>query len=412
MAVRIVFPARAAAVPSLVFALCAGLAGCRSGRFPQYPSDYREYAYVADAGSNRIVVLDLVHVREQTTLLVPPRPVALAVNPRRNEIYVVSEGSEPADRGALAVVDAETNRTVATLALGRGSSAIALAPDGSRAYVANTASNNVSVVDVAARRVLGVVGVGEAPDALAVSADNATLVVANRGGGSASVLSAGGGALPRLRQAFGGCPGAGAIALLPDASKAFVACAAGHRVMVLGLQRSHARRPARLPVTAEPDRLLTMLDVGQNPAWLARKPDGGEIFVENAGSDSISEIDTGTNEVGGATLIGAHPQYGVVSADNALLWVANEAADTVAVYSVDDGQLINTVHVGGGPSALAFSADGHLLLAADARSGDISVIRTFSRNLRHEAVYGTLFTLLPAGNRPSAIADKAFRVRR
>ena len=65
----------------------------------------------------------------------------------------------------------------------------------------------------------------------------------------------------------------------------------------------------------------------------------------------------------------------------------------MAVYSIDDGKLVNTVHVGSGPGPMVFSADGHLLLAADTRSGDVSLLRTFSRNLHREPVYGSLFTL-------------------
>ena len=85
---------------------------------------------------------------------------------------------------------------------------------------------------------------------------------------------------------------------------------------------------------------------------LALKPDGGEVFVSNFTSDTISEIATGTNEVGGAYVIGAHPARGLVSADNSILWVSNFNADSVGVYSIDDGKLINTVHVGNGPDAL------------------------------------------------------------
>jgi YVTN family beta-propeller protein len=152
-----------------------------------------------------------------------------------------------------------------------------------------------------------------------------------------------------------------------------------------------------------------MLDVGRTPVHLALKPDGGEIFVENFDSDTISEIATGTNDVGGTYVVGAHPASGVVNADNTLLWVSNFNADTIAVYSVDDGKLINTVHVGGGPDALALSVEGHLLLAANARSGDVSVVRTLTREPNGNQVFGTLFTMLPAGPQPNAIVIKAFR---
>lgn len=177
--------------------------------------------------------------------------------------------------------------------------------------------------------------------------------------------------------------------------------------MAIGLARPQS------PIEQErSDRLLTFLDVGQTPVHLALKPDGGEIFVSNFDSDSISEIATGTNEVGGAYLVGAHPSDAIVSADNSLLWISNFNADTIGVYSIDDGTLIKpTIHVGGGPDALAFSADGFLLLAVDTNSGDVSAIRTQSYASNGALRIGSLFTMLPAGDRPSAIAIKAFRVK-
>ena len=140
------------------------------------------------------------------------------------------------------------------------------------------------------------------------------------------------------------------------------------------------------------------------------KPDGGEIFVSNFDSNTISEIATGTNEVGGASLIGEHPSHGIVSADNTLLWVSNFSANTVGVYSIDDGQRINMIQVGDGPDALAFSSEGHLVLVANSRSGDVAVIRTTSYSPQGARRIGTLFTMLPAAKHPNAIAVKAFQM--
>ena len=397
-------------LPRLGLVILTLACGCRTGAFPQYPASYREYAYVANGGSNTVSVIDVVHVRQQAVLQVGSRPVALAANPRTNEVYAASQGAAGGN-GSLAVIDAAANRVAATLPLRRMPSAVAVDGASDRLYVTNAGSNSVSVLDLRKRRLLGVVGAGEAPDAAAVSPDSTTLVVANRHSGSVSLMDLPAEGLPRLRASFADCPGAGSIAILPDASKAFIACSAGHQVMVLGLRTSPpSRRRARRLSAPEPDRLLALLDVGAGPVRLVMKPDGGEIFVMNREANTVSEIATETNEVGGASLIGARPSYGVVTADNSLLWVANESADSIAVYSIEDGKLINTVHVGNGPGPMTFSADGHLLLAADTRSGDVSVLRTFSRNLHREPVYGTLFTLLPAGSEPDAIVDKAFRL--
>jgi DNA-binding beta-propeller fold protein YncE len=83
-----------------------------------------------------------------------------------------------------------------------------------------------------------------------------------------------------------------------------------------------------------------------------------------------------------------------------MLYVGNLRSQEVTVYSIDDGRRIGSIHVGDGPSALAFSNFGHLLFVVDARSSDVAVVRTRAPQ--------SLFTLLPAGRAPNAIAVKAF----
>ena len=375
-----------------------GLSGCRRRGFPEYPADYREFAYVTNAGSNTVTVLDLVNLRQDRVLQVGAEPTGITANPERNEVYAVNSGS-----GTVSVIDAERNRVVATIPVHRKPYFIDIDTAGRRAYVANAESNNVSVIDLDKRREIAAIGVGEAPGFAKISPDGKSLVVTNRLSGSVSVAD------PekfKVRAVFAGCPEATHAVILPDSSKAFVACSGGHQVMAIGLAR-----PASPNDTEHADRLLSFLDVGKTPVHLALKPDGGEIFVSNFDSDSISEIATGTNEVGGAYLVGAHPSHGIVSGDNSFLWISNFNADSIGVYSIDDGRLINTVHVGGGPDALAFSENGFLLLAVDARSNDVSVVRTQSYAPNGALRMGALFTMLPAGEKPNAIAVKSFRVR-
>ena len=173
--------------------------------------------------------------------------------------------------------------------------------------------------------------------------------------------------------------------------------------MVISLAAEPGSWPARQDPAATSDHLLTLLDVGLTPVHLALKPDGGEIFVSNFGSDSVSEVDTWNNQVTGTYTIGKQPAHGVVSRDNSTLWVSNFGSDLISIYSIDDGQLVATVHTGSGPDAVAFSADEHLLLAADAHSGDVAVIRTQGKQ------GAALFTMLPAGSQPNAIAVKVIR---
>jgi DNA-binding beta-propeller fold protein YncE len=250
------------------------------------------------------------------------------------------------------------------------------------------------VLDLARRREIGVIGVGEGPGVARIANDGKTLVITNRISGSVSIADV---RSLRVRSSFDHCPGPTDAIILPDSSKAFIACSGGHQIMVIGL----AHTTGSDPVPA--DVLLSFLDVGKTPMHIALKPDGGEAFVSNYDSDTISELTTSSNEVGGAYLIGAHPVRGLVTADNSLLYVSDFSAGRVGVYSIDDGKLLGAgVKVGEGPDALAFSASGHFLLVVDAQSGDIAVVRT--------ANPASLFTLFPAGRAPNAIVVKAFLV--
>jgi YVTN family beta-propeller protein len=224
-----------------------------------------------------------------------------------------------------------------------------------------------------------------------ISPDRKTLVVANGRSGSASMIDP---ATGKIRAAFDGCPGASDIAILPDSTKAFIACATGHQVIVIALAHSKSNPD-------QPDRLETFMDVGRAPVQLALKPDGGELFVSNSLAGSISEVVTSTDDVGGAYPMGDDPVRGLVSSDNAMLYVANFRSQWVTVYAIDDGKRIASIHVGDGPAALAFSGDGHLLFVVDTRSGDVAVVRTSSNSL---------FTLFSTGKGPNAIAVKAFKV--
>jgi len=361
----------------LAFALTA----CRHQDFPQYQPNDREYVYVTNGGSGTVTVLDVVNMRLDRELPVGPNPVAVAASPTRNEVYVVNSGA-PTGQGSLSVINAENNSVAASIPLQKQPVSIDIDPDGKLAYIANSGSNSISVVDLANRRETAQVGAGEEPVAVRLSPDGKTLAVANRKGNSLSLIDP---VSLTVRSVFAGCPGASGVVMLPDSSKAIVNCSTGHQVMAVLLAK--ASKPASpqsggsQATPATPDRIEALLDVGHNPLQLALKPDGGEVFVINAQSNSISEIITGTDDVQGAYMMGDNPVTGLVSRDNALLYVANLHSQNVIVYSIDDGRRAGAVHVGDGPSALAFSAAGHLLFVVDSHSADVAVVRTASNSL-------------------------------
>ena len=383
--------------------------GCRNHDFPDYPANYREFAYVTNGGSNTVSVFDVVNLRLDRVIQVGQNPTGVTINPKRNEVYVVNSGAPQGGvnaangasgpNGSITVIDAEKNAVAATIPVHRQPYFIEVDPSGEIAYVANSGSNSVSIVDLNARREIETVGTGEGPGSARIAPDGKSLVVTNRGANSISILGQNGSNRDwRVRSVITGCPGATDAVILSGSTKVFVACSAGHQVMVIALAR-----PADANSAARADAQEALLDVGRSPVHLALKPDGGEIFVSNFDSDSISEIETSTNDVSGAYLMGSNPVRGLVSGDNSLLYVSNFRSQELTVYSIDDGKRVGpSIHVGDGPDGLAFSGSGTLLFAVDARSGDVAIIRTSTRSL---------FTLLPTGRQPNAIAIKAFRTK-
>ena len=114
------------------FALPAlALTACRPHDFPQYPANYREFAYVTNGDSNTVSVLDVVNMRLDREIAVGLKPVAVAVSPTRNEVYVVNSGAA-AEPGSVSVINAENNTVAATIPVRRAPVSIEIDPAGER----------------------------------------------------------------------------------------------------------------------------------------------------------------------------------------------------------------------------------------------------------------------------------------
>ncbi|MGA7909609.1 MAG: beta-propeller fold lactonase family protein, partial [Candidatus Sulfotelmatobacter sp.] len=295
----------------------------REEQLPDFGPAYREYAYVTNGRSNTVSVIDLRTFELAKTIPVGTEPTGIAANHKKNEVYVVNSGSDN-----VSVIDAEKNAVVATIGVHSRPYFIDVSEDGKRAYVANSGSANVSVIDLDKRTVIGNVRVGASPGLARVSPDGATVVVSNRGDNTVSVIDP---KLLRVRATLPVCLQPEDIAIVPDSRKAFVACSGSAQVAALLLKKENLPK-AEADTDSNSDRVLALLDVGRTPVNLALKPDGGELIVCDFDSDSISIIETGTNEVGSSALIGQHPARGVVTLDNSRLYVSNFGSNSVAVY--------------------------------------------------------------------------------
>lgn len=396
---------------ALLLPILAGLGWwyLREQQFPDYGPAFREYAYVTNSKSNTVSVIDLRTFVLAKTIRVGSEPAGAAANSKKNEIYVVNTGSNN-----VSVIDAESNSVVAAIGVHGRPYFIDVSSDGKRAYVANSGSANVSVIDLERRQVIGNIRVGASPGLARVTPDGLTVVVSNRGDNTVSLIDT---EQLRVRATLPVCPQPEDIAILPDSSKAFIACFGSGQVASLQLA-SQDTPPSRASgsqnhetqqsvLQKKDDRVLALLDVGRTPVSLTIKPDGGEMVVCNFDSDSISMIETYTDEVGSSQEIGQHPSRGVVTLDNSRVYVSNFGSNSVAVYDIDMGRRIQTLTVGRRPDGLALTPDQKYLLVLDTESGDVTVIE--KRNPRRlEPSEYSLLTLIPVGMQPNAIVVKTF----
>ncbi len=109
---------------------------------------------------------------------------------------VVNPRTGVASTGSVSVVDLDGKRVIKDIVVGLHPCAMALAPDGSRLYVANANSDTISVIDTAVDECINTFDVkpmkelpfGSAPNALALSSDGATLFAANGGNNAIAVI--------------------------------------------------------------------------------------------------------------------------------------------------------------------------------------------------------------------------------
>jgi YVTN family beta-propeller protein len=398
--------------PNLLLLMLPSLAGCHRSDFPTLPTTFREFAYVANSASNTVTVIDLVYLRIDRTLRVGDNPTEIALSPTRREAYVLNTQSST-QNGSVSVVDTSANQVVATMPVHRAPVAISVDPSGHRAFVANSGSNTISVLDLDTRRAVAAIPTSQNPASALIAPDGRTLLVTFPSSGTIGLfaaasadpkVSAPNSPLLQIRSTFDRCPGATSPVILPDSSKAYIACPGSNQVLALSLAADPTTWAARQDSSLLSDHALTLLNVGTAPTYLTMKPDGGEVFVSNTASGSISEISTQTNEVGSTFGIGEKPTFGVVSSDNSVLWVSNSGADSISLYSIDDGKRLPSIRIGSTPGELAFTTDRtakeaqRFLLVASRQSGNLTVIRTNSRE------GPGLFTIFPAGAGPGAVA--------
>jgi len=110
-------------------------------------------------------------------------PIEMVISPDGGLLYVVCQDSDE-----LRIVDTQSAKVVASVAVGHVPRGITISPDGRRLYVTNAWSDTVTVIDTTSREVVQSLPTGFEPSGVVVDKRSSTLYVANRLSSDVSVI--------------------------------------------------------------------------------------------------------------------------------------------------------------------------------------------------------------------------------
>lgn len=276
---------------------------------------------------------------------------------------------------------------LASVAVGRGPTLLAISPDGSRVFAAS--NGTLTIIRTDTNTAAASASIDPYPTGLAVTPDGGQVLLVAVSSGRLAVVDAATGArvrtiaLPQDLQ-----PGGyGRIAVSPDGRAALVANAGawlaavdmtddnarrtlldlqptdvrfapdGGTVYVSGCKESCTAGTIELldPVSGQTRRTLA---VGPAPNRVAVSPDGTGLFTTNLGGPSLSVVSLASGAVEATLAVGIHPTGLAVSPDGARVYVASQTSGTLTVIGTAGNAVLGTVRMPGAPREIVLAPDG------------------------------------------------------
>jgi uncharacterized protein (TIGR03437 family) len=249
--------------------------------------------YVANEGSNDVSVIDIA----QRKAVFPPisvgaTPVDLEISSDGRFVYAVNQDEVP---GTISVIDTALRKVTKTLTVGASPQQLAIAPNGTTAYVPNRGSGTLSIVDLSQNAVTGSINVGAGPSSVAFSPDGRRVYSVNQNAGSISVIN-----------------------------------------------------------PQQQNSVIAQIAVGSQPAAMAITSDSAFAYVANQGSNTVSVLDLKSNAQEGTVQVGRGPFDVQLDPNEDFVYVTNIQSGTVSVIDANTDAVVSTIFVGGAPVQFAF----------------------------------------------------------
>jgi len=278
------------------------------------------------------------------------RPYGVAIS-ASGAIYVARLDAATLSRGQLPASLLTTGAAVGSIP-----SHVVFNPAGTRAYVSNQGSANVSVVDVATDRQTALIPLPTDAWNVLVSPDGARLYATTNQGVLAIINTSTNAIITSLTLQQG------------DALRGIALDAPRNNLYVAGRNSGTI-----YVVDTRSNTLVRSIPVGGTPQRMAVSPNGAELYVANE-ARGLDIITLGTGAVRTIALGGGG--YGLaLTADAAQLYVTVPSAGLVRIIARETGAIVNTLAIGGTPRNVAFSSSGqHAVISAET-AGTVTFVR-------------------------------------
>jgi YVTN family beta-propeller protein len=311
--------------------------------------------FVTNEASGDLSVIDGATQSVIATVPLGKRPRGIKISPDGRSIFVALSGSPsappgverdslpPADRAAdgIGEVDVATLQLRRIIQAGIDPEQLEINGDGTRLYVANEETAQVSVVNVAAGRVVATVNVGDEPEGVTLRPDGKVLYVTSEADGSVFAIDT---ATNTVLKEIGVGHRPRSVAFLPDGSRAFVTLENDAAIAVIdGFTHT----------------FFQLIDLGDNestptrPMGLAVHPDGSQVYATTGSFGSLFMIDPIRGIAAAALPVGARPWGVGVTADGRFVYTANGPSNDVALVDVRSRQVVKRIPVGERPWGVA-----------------------------------------------------------
>jgi YVTN family beta-propeller protein len=149
--------------------------------------------YVVDERANAVSVVNTATDSIVATVPVGSDPLAIAVSPNGSLVYVANGGNGGNAQSTVSVINAATNKVTHTITLGYNAYGVAFNPTSDLAYISNGDRNGnglISVINTKASSVIGTInlGFGRFPEWIAITPDGTRAYVPDETSGEVSVI--------------------------------------------------------------------------------------------------------------------------------------------------------------------------------------------------------------------------------